>query len=327
MFEREWVSLASIQSMISPTEEEYQQNLSLLKTKIPLNRWNQSEFRKEMIKPDLEEAIRSLMRFQRDVEYTVSEAIRIIELKDKHMPSKPTYLLGALLGPPAGIDYPQSRKIKEPKVYDRLVEIGNRITNVLGKETGNIIYELKCSIKNVLVNENMTARNYWIHAHDLFEEAHVDIIEFEEELKFLALILAYPIAKKIELKSLLSLEGFDGVEQKLEEVDINISVKHWRDVISRCRDSVELFCATLRKVKLDEESEKRFANDLTALNKKGVIDEAEQKLINGVYSFLSVKGSPDYDETKVTPYNAEIAVEETYSLLEMLLEINKRKVH
>lgn len=313
--------------MISPTEEEYQQNLTLLKTKIPLNRWNQSEFRKEMIKPDLEEAIRSLMRFQRNIEYTVSEAVRIIDLKEKHMPSKPTYLLETLRGPPAGTDSPQSRKIKEPKVYDRLVEIGNRITNVLGKETGNIIYELKCSIKNVLVNENMTARNYWIHAHDLFEETHVDIIEFEEELKFLALILAYPIAKKIELKSLISLEGFDGVEQKLEEVDINISVKHWRDVISRCKDSIELFCATLRKVKLHEESEKRFANDLTALNKKGVIDEAEQKLINGVYSFLSVKGSPDYDETKVTPYNAEIAVEETYSLLEMLLEINKRKVH
>jgi hypothetical protein len=315
--------LASIQSMISPTEEEYQQNLLLLTTKIPLNRWNQSEFRKEMIKPDLEEAIRSLMRFQRNVEYTVSEAIRIIDLKDKHMPSKPTYLLEALLGPPAG----QSRKIKEPKVYDRLVEIGNRITNVLGKDTRNIIYDLKCSLKNVLVNENMTARDYWVHAHDLFEEAHVDIIEFEEELKFLALILAYPIAKKIELKSLLSLEGFDGVEQKLEEVDINISAKHWRDVISRCRDSIELFCATLRKVKLGEGSEKRFTNDLTALIKKGVIDEAEQKLINGVYSFLSVKGSHDYDETKVTPYNAEIAVEETYSLLEMLLEINKRKVH
>lgn len=318
--------MASIQSMISPTEEEYQQNLSLLKTKIPLNRWNQSEFRKEIIKPDLEEAIRSLMRFQRNVEYTVSEAMRIVDLKDKHMPSKPTYLLEGLLGPPVGIDS-QSRKIKEPKVYDRLVEIGNRITNDLGKKTGNIIYELKSSLKNVLVNDNVTARNYWIHAHDQFEEAHVDIIEFEEELKFLALVFAYPIAKKIELKSQLSLEGFDGVEQKLEEADTNISVKHWKDVISRCRDSIELFCATLRKVKLDEESEKRFASDLISLNKKGVIDEAEQKLINGVYSFLSVKGSHDYDETKVTPYNAEIAVEETYSLLEMLLEINKRKVH
>jgi len=317
--------LASIQSMISPTEEEYQQNLSLLKTKIPLNRWNQSEFRKEMIKPDLEEAIRSLMRFQRNVEYTVSEAMRVVDSKDKHMPNKPTYLHEGFLGPPVGIDS-QSRKMKEPKVYDRLVEIGNRITDDLGKKTGNIIYELKSSLKNVLATDNLTAKNYWIHAHDQFEEAHVDIIEFEEELRFLALVFAYPIAKKIELKSQLSLEGFDGVERKLEEVDTNISVKHWKDVISRCRDSIELFCATLRKVKLGEESEKRFTNDLIALNKKSVIDEAEQKLINGVYSFLSEKGSHDYDETKVTPYNAEIAVEETYSLLEMLLEINKRKV-
>jgi hypothetical protein len=311
--------------MVSPTEEEYQQNLSLLKTKIPLNRWNQSEFRKEMIKPDLEEAIRSLMHFQRNVEYTVSEAMRVVDSKDKHMPGKPTYLLEGLLGPPVGTDS-QSRRIKEPKVYDRLVEIGNRITNDLGKKTGNIIYELKSSLKNVLANDNVTAKNYWIHACDQFEEAHVDIIEFEEELRFLALVFAYPIARKIELKSQLSLEGFDGVEQKLEEVDTNISVKHWKDVISRCRDSIELFCATLRKVKLGEESEKRFTNDLIALNKKSVIDEAEQKLINGVYSFLSEKGSHDYDETKVTPYNAEIAVEETYSLLEMLLEINKRKV-
>ena len=319
--------MASIQSMISPTEEEYQQNLSLLATKIPLNRWNQSEFRKELIKPDLEEAIRSLMRFQRNVEYTVSEAIRIVDLKDKHMPSKQTYLLESLLGPPVGLDYSQLRKAKEPKIYDRLVEIGNRITNDLGKKTGNIIDELKSSLKNVLNNNSMTARGYWIRAHDLFEEAHVDIIEFEEELKFLALVLAYPIAKKIELKSLLGLEGYDSVEQKLEEVDTYTSVKHWRDVISRCRDSIELFCATLRKVKLGEESEKRFVSDLNALNKKGIIDEAEQKLINGIYSFLSVKGSQDYDEKKVTPYDAEIAVEETYSLMEMLLEINKRKAH
>lgn len=318
--------MASIQSMVSPTEEEYQQNLSLLKTKIPPNRWNQSEFRKEMIKPDLEEAIRSLMRFQRNVEYTVSEVMRIVDSKDKRMSSRPTYLLEGLLGPPVSIDS-QSRKIKEPKVYDRLVEIGNRITNDLGKKTGNTIYELKSSLRNVLANDNLTARNYWVHAQDQFEEAHVDIIEFEEELKFLALIFAYPIAKKIELKSQLSLEGFDGVEEKLEEVDTSISVKHWKDVISQCRDSIELFCGTLRKVKLNEESEKRFENDLIALNKKGIIDEAEQKLINGVYSFLSVKGSHDYDETKVTPYNAEIAVEETYSLLEMLLEINERKTH
>jgi hypothetical protein len=83
---------------------------------------------------------------------------------------------------------------------------------------------------------------------------------------------------------------------------------------------VEIFVAFIRERETGEKTDKHFATDLGKIVKIEVFDEAIQRLAQGVYSFLSIKGSHKYDAEKVTIYDAETSLNETYSLLEMLLQ-------
>ena len=90
--------------------------------------------------------------------------------------------------------------------------------------------------------------------------------------------------------------------------------------VSRCRDALEIFIASVREQETGEKTDKHFATDLGKLAKLGVFDEASQKLAQGLYSFLSLKGSHKYDSKKVEIYDAETSLKETYAIIEMLLE-------
>lgn len=94
----------------------------------------------------------------------------------------------------------------------------------------------------------------------------------------------------------------------------------WLARASRCRDAVEIFIASIREKETQEKTGRHFATDLAKLARIEVFDEATQRLTQGVYSFLSLKGSHKYDASKVTVYDAETSLKETYSLIEMLLK-------
>jgi hypothetical protein len=99
-----------------------------------------------------------------------------------------------------------------------------------------------------------------------------------------------------------------------------VEAEHFRDVVSRCRDAVEIFIASTREKETGEKTERHFASDLGKLVKLEIFDKATGRLAQGNYSFLSLKGSHKYDAKKVTIYDAETALGTTYSLIEMLLK-------
>jgi len=122
------------------------------------------------------------------------------------------------------------------------------------------------------------------------------------------------------LKHQLVITDFEEVAVSLEEAESNVEAEHFKDCLSRCRDAIEIFIASVREKETGEKTDRHFATDLGKITKIGVFDVATQRLAQGIYSFLSVKGSHKYDAKKVTVYDAETSLKEAYSLLEMLLK-------
>ena len=108
----------------------------------------------------------------------------------------------------------------------------------------------------------------------------------------------------------------------LKRPETNVEDEHFRDCVSRCRDAVEIFISLIKEKETGEKTEKHFASDLSKIVKHEIFDDAIKRLAHGVYSFLSLKGSHKYDEKKVTVHDAETALQQTYSLLEMLLKVH-----
>ena len=146
------------------------------------------------------------------------------------------------------------------------------------------------------------------------------LIEFEEELRLIAALTTYPIEKKTLLKNQLIANDFQEVAISLEEAETNVESEHFKDCVSRCRDAVEIFVAAIREKETGEKTEKHFSTDLGKIAKIEVFDEATQRLVQGIYSFLSLKGSHKYEAENVTVYDAETSLKETYSLIEMFLK-------
>ena len=122
------------------------------------------------------------------------------------------------------------------------------------------------------------------------------------------------------MKDNLVSKNFEEVAISLEEAESNAEIGHYKDCVSRCRDAIEIFVSLIKEKELGEKTEKHFSTDLAKISKYGIYDDAIKRLAQGVYSFLSLKGSHKYDEEKVTVYDAETALQESYSLLGMLLK-------
>jgi hypothetical protein len=153
-----------------------------------------------------------------------------------------------------------------------------------------------------------------------FRSLRSSLIELEEELRLVGALTTYPIERKIELKKELVMNGFEEVAVSLEEAESNVEAEHFKDCVSRCRDAIEMFVASVREKETGQKTDKHFATDLAKIVNIGIFDEGTQKLAQGVYSFTSLKGSHKYDTSKVTIYDAETALKESYSLLEMLVK-------
>jgi uncharacterized protein (UPF0332 family) len=260
-------------------------------------------FKEEISEQDLLSLIRHTNSFQRKIELTRDMAQRLL----------------------AKTNHPQ-----------RIVTIGNNVIDRLCNEKNSyetityychvkyvvkgVIPLLKEAHKQFLEDENSEySRRTCYSSYRGFKLVNSQLIEFQEELRLISALTTYPIGKRTLLKNQLVINNFEEAAVSLEEAESNLESEHFKDSVSRCRDAIEIFIASIRKNETGEETEKHFSTDLGKIAKIGVFDEATQKLTQGVYSFLSLKGSHKYDDNKVEIYDAETSLKETYSLIEMLL--------
>jgi len=291
--------LSSTESMISEIEENYS---SILKK---FRKYVKSEGAKIAIKDfsedELISLLRDLVKFQKRIEYFLYTAKRLV---------KNTIHFEKL----ERIAENVSKKFSSDVVIDTVIVYSTEET-VLGA-----ISNLKKAHRYLLHGESFDSKRKLYCAYIAFRLLQHDLIELEEEMRLISALTTYPIEKRIELKGKLVSENFEEVAISLEEAETNVEEEHFRDCISRCRDAVEIFVSTVKERETGEKSEKRFSIDIGKIVKHGIYDEAIQRLAQGVYSFLSLKGSHKYDEKKITIYDAEIALQETYSLVEVLLQ-------
>ena len=302
--------------MVSEIEDDYDSILDEFKGHLetprcePLGQRTDNGFR-EITEQELLSLVRRTMNFQRKIEYSINVTQKLAPniFNSERLRTIGSRLIGRLC---------DGKAVYETLLFDTATVFGTIHYNF---NVSGVIPLLTTAHKDFLKEQNSasTLRNCY-SAYYGFKLLKADLIELEEELRLISALTTYPIEKRTTLKNQLVVTDFEDVAVNLEEAESNLESEHFKDSVSRCRDAIEFFVALIREKETGEKTEKHFATDLGKIAKIGMFDEATQKLAQGVYSFLSLKGSHKYDSSKVTVYDAETSLKETYSLTEMLLK-------
>jgi len=288
--------------MISEIEEDY--NTILKKFESHLSNENMYRF-KEPSEEYLLKLLRDVMNFQRKLEHSIESTYRLA--KEVAHVKRLGDIVDRLL-----------KKISADKV-DELVKFYVSSYSYDEWKAKGVILRLQDAHRSLMQGNISDSRRFCYCSYFAFKLLRFDLIEVEEEMRLISALTTYPIEKKTELKHQLVINDFEEVAVSLEEAESNVETEHFKDCVSRCRDAIEIFSASVRENETGEKTERHFATDLGKLVKIEVFDEGVQRLAQGVYSFLSLKESHKYDANKVSVYDAETSLKETYSLLEMLL--------
>lgn len=295
--------------MILDVEEDYSNIIKSFEKNVDLE--NSHYKFKQISEEELLRLLRDAMKFQRKIEYSLESTLKLVR-NSEHVERLKT-IADALLKKLSSSDQITTvsfQKYDDP-AYKSYIE---------SAEVRGIISELKASHNNLLHGNLTKSRRGCYCAYFGFKSLQPNLIEIEEELRLISALTAYPVDKKIRIKDRLLSDNFGEVAISLEEAETNVEEDHFRDCVSRCRDAVEIFISLIKEKETGEKTEKHFASDLDRIVNDEVYDDAIKRLAHGVYSFLSLKGSHKYDEKKVTVYDAETALQQTYSLLEILLK-------
>lgn len=299
------MTLSSVESMISEIEEDYDRILKSFETH--LSEENVLRFKKTTEEYVLK-LLRRTMSFQRKLEYFVSSTLGLAKK------SGCAKRLGSIWSSVFNRLYSDDEKFDEVKFFYESAYFDTKLA------VHGTIPLLRLSHRYLLQGNEKDAQRLCFCGYFGFKLLRSDLIELEEELRLIGALTTYPIEKKMKLKHQLVINDFEEVAVSLEEAESNAETEHFKDCVSRCRDAIEVLIASVRENETGEKTERRFATDLGKLVKIAVFDVGVQRLAQGVYSFLSLKGSHKYDAKKVSVYDAETSLKETYSLLEMLLK-------
>jgi hypothetical protein len=296
--------MSSTENMISEIELDYQ---SIIKSFEGYVNVKDEYYKFNVISEDeLLEYIRRIMKFQRTIENTLTLATNIeVSNNSQRLKTITKNIINILY---SGQEH-NSVSFSRPYSYsfDKYAVRG-------------VLHHLKDAHNYLLHNEYGNSRRACYLAYFGFKILRPLLIEMEEELRQISALIVYPIDKKLQLNDQLITDNFKEVVVSLEEAESNVVESHNRDCVSRCRDAVEVFVWLLKQKETGKKTEKHFSTDLGTVVSLGICDDSVKRLVQGVYSFLSLKGSHKYDEKKVTVYDVEIALQQTYSLIELLLQ-------
>jgi len=293
--------------MISEIEKDYDEILKSFEK----NLTREVVYRfKEISEEELLEITRKIMNFQRKIEYFVSSTIELAKKAEiiKRLEKIANNVLDKLTDDSSTFDTVKFKSSPESHSY------------ITERDVKGVLPLLRSAHVNLLNEYDEETRRLCYCAYFCLKLIRPDLIELEEELRLISALTAFPISQKIALKHQLVIDDFEEVAVSLEEAESNVAEEHFKDCVSRCRDAIEIFIASIREKETGEKTERRFATDLGKLVKVGIFEEGDRRLAQGVYSYLSLKGSHKYEPKRVTIYDAETALKETYSLLVMLLK-------
>lgn len=156
------------------------------------------------------------------------------------------------------------------------------------------------------------------HAFHQFAKARSLMYGFLEDVRLVYALRLYPIEEKMALKSKLTDYGLLDVTKCLEEAEVLIAEKHFKDCIDRSREALEKTAAGVLVLEKKTPSG-YFATDIGTLNSLHVVDKESKKLIEATYSYLSVVGAHGRGG-ELTLGDAHYAMKETYMRIDILLK-------
>lgn len=263
---------------------------------------------------ELQKTLRSVIGFQHKVEEDLDFVEKLAE-KTKYPKRVESYAQDIItkLNSQKIVD-----KVKVYPDFDYLGETGT--ANAYG-----VILSLKFASNRLSAGDWKNLRILCQVAAEVVKSLRINLIEFEMEMRHIGVLTIFPIEKKVALKSRLLTNGFEEVVVSLEQAESCLTdgisnEGNRKNCISRSRDAIECFVATIRENVTKEKSEKHFYTDNTRLMKFGLYNNQMMQLIQGVYAFCSTdKGSHKFGPQEITVVDAEEAMQETYSLIEILL--------
>lgn len=260
---------------------------------------------------DLESTLKSVINFQHKIEQSINY---ILPLAQKTSYPKRAESYGqAILARIAG------EIVDQVTVYEGMSYIGNR----LSVNAFDVIQTLELTKK--CLSDLRFAQLYCQAACEVFKNIRTDLIQFELEMRHIGALTIFPIDQKAGLKTRLSLNDLAEVRVSLEQAEssftegINDEGKR-KNCISRSRDAIELFVATLRERVVQEKTERSFHGDNVRLMKAEFYDNHIMQFLQGVYALCSTdKGSHKFGPQEITIIDAEEALRETYTAVNILL--------
>lgn len=189
--------------------------------------------------------------------------------------------------------------------------------------SGGLSVEARSFFNTFRSNDNDLRTGTLIGMNMILEKMEPDLAEFYADLRLMAESEVFPVERRMILKDKLIRAGYTNVVELLESAEQNLTTSppHLRDVLPNCRSSLEAMFYKLMESK-GQLPTRKFSIDLAAfsVSHPNLIDNGTKQMIQGVYSFLSVKGSHAMSPTdKAAIGEIELGMEQTYRMLSLLL--------
>jgi hypothetical protein len=158
---------------------------------------------------------------------------------------------------------------------------------------------------------------------ELLEDMELDFVEFFADLRLMTESEIFPFEKRMVLKDKLVRSSYADVVDNLESAEQNLTATppHMKDVLPNCRLAIEAMFYSLMQKK-GVTPKRKFAFDLATFSQSHpeVIDDGTKQMIQGVFSYLSVKGAHAISPTdKANLDEINLGLEQTYSMISLLL--------
>ena len=142
--------------------------------------------------------------------------------------------------------------------------------------------------------------------------------EIFEDVRLVYALRIYPIEEKIALKSMLTDFQFIDVVKCLDDADVNLADKHFKDNIDRLREALEKTVSSIL-VSEGKTPSPSFSANIGTLSGLGIINKEIKRLVEATYSYLSEVGVHGRTK-KPTLGDANYSMKETYMRIDILLK-------
>ncbi len=154
-------------------------------------------------------------------------------------------------------------------------------------------------------------------------DMELELIELFGDIRLMSELLMFPLDQRVRVNDELLRLGFKEAVGFLDEATANLQLDppHLKDSLANCRHAIESAMYTLAK-KDGTKVANRFTVDLSEVSQSNpdIIDDATKAMIQGVYNYLSVKGSHVFGKVeKGNLEEVEFGFDQTYRVLDHVL--------